>query len=158
LECCIEEEQPRFRDAMTKTRCILNSLWFAIIAVGLAVMLTMLIWSNHLASDFSLQYGRKDFYQRILPIFFLGEVLAFSGCLGLSVTLPFKTAIGAGLRTVGASFVLFFMLHLFGLASFHDMTEASAFFLSQAVFSCGCVLAIIGSLRLGWTKLRSQSC
>jgi len=142
---------------MTNIRRILNSLWFALIAVGLVVKVAMLIWSNHLAGDFSVRYESKDFHQRIWPIFFPGEVLAFVGCLGLSVTLPLKMAIRAGLRAAGASFVLFIMLNLFGFASFHDMTEASAFMLCQAVFSCGCVMAIIGSSRLGWSKIRSRS-
>ena len=120
-------------------------------------MVAMSIRSNHFAGDFSVRYESKDFYQRIWPIFLRGEVLAFVGCLGLSATLSLKMAIKAGLRAAGASFVLFIMLNLLGFASFHDMTEASAFTFCQAVFSCGCGMAIIGSSRLAWSKIRSRS-
>lgn len=115
---------------MTKTRRVLNSLWVALIAAGLAVMVAMLIWSYPLAGDFSGRYASAEFHQHFWSIFFRGEALAFVGCLGLSVTLPFGIAIRAGLWTLGLS---------------------SAFL----AFCGGAAMAVIGSLRLGWRKLSS---
>jgi ABC-type uncharacterized transport system permease subunit len=140
---------------ITKTRRVLNFLWVALIAAGLAVMVVMLIWSLRLKGDFSGRYESKDFHQRFWSMFYRGEELAFVGCLGLSVTLPFRIAIRAGLWTLGVSSVLLFMV-LFGLVplvNFHDWTGASAFTIGESAFCGGAAMAVIGSLRLGWRKL-----
>lgn len=140
---------------ITKTRRVLNLLWVALIAAGLAVMVAMLIWSFRLTGDFSGRYESTDFHQRFWSMFYRGEELAFVGCLGLSVTLPFRIAIRAGLWTLGVSSVLLFMV-LFGLVplvNFHDWTGASAFTIGESAFCGGAAMAVIGSLRLGRRKL-----
>lgn len=146
-----------FEMPITKTERVLNFLWVALIAAGLAVMVAMLIWSFRLAGDFSGRYESTAFRQRFWSIFFRGEALAFVGCLGLSATLPFRIAIKAGLWTLGVSSVLLFfvLFGLFPLVNFHDWTGASAFTIGEAAFCGGAAMAVIGSLRLGWRKLNA---
>jgi hypothetical protein len=138
---------------------ILKYISLAAVVAGVSVMLGMLIWAYRLDADISGRYdcctqeAVVSFQRRFWLLFFIGAGLAISGSFALSALLRSRNALMTGFLTLGAGALLLFIV--VPRTSVHGWTGASAITLILAVFCSGTVLVIVGTLRLGWNKLRS---
>jgi hypothetical protein len=132
---------------MKNVNSVLISLFAIFIAAGLLVMCGMLVWSFHLAKDFSGGYEAVNFHRNFWLGFFVGAGFYLAGCLGLGVNLKLRMAMLGGAAALAAGFAMLILLMPF--VDFEGWTGATAYTLITIEFiGAVIVLALVGTRRI----------
>jgi hypothetical protein len=140
--------------AMKDLKWILIGISSLFVAVGLLVMCGMLVWSFHLAKDFTGRYESVAFRQYFWNWFFIGAVLCLMGCIGLSTTLDSRIAIRGGLAAFAVGIGLFILLMPF--VDFEGWTGAAAYTLITVEFAGAAVVLLPAGIKRVWQKFRTR--
>jgi peptidoglycan/LPS O-acetylase OafA/YrhL len=133
---------------------ILVGLFSLFVAVGLLAMFGMLVWSFHLAKDFTGRYETANFHRHFWNFFDIGAGLCLLGCLGLSAALKSRIAACAGVFAFVLSFVL--LIVLMASVDFEGWTGAAAYMLITVVFVGGVLLLAGAGIKWLWGKFQTR--
>jgi hypothetical protein len=134
---------------MTK-KLVRGGLFSALTVAGLLIMFVMLLWSFHLAKDFSGRYETQNFSKQFWSLFFAGGCLYLLGCLGLGAVTRSQAAIWTGIIAFASGVAL--TIFLMPLVDFEGWTGASAYALIGVLFAGAILLFISVGVKWLWQK------
>jgi hypothetical protein len=142
------------REDMRDVKTILFSLSALLVAAGLLVMVGMLVWSFHLAKDFSGRYETAGFHRHFWSLFFFSAGLCLLGCLGISRPMKPRAAAHGGIATLVLGLVL--LIALVPVVDFEGWTGAAAYMLAMVIFSSSALFFAAAVIKWLWLEFRTR--
>jgi hypothetical protein len=125
------------------------------VTVGLLVMCSMLVWSFHLAKDFTGHYGTADFHRHFWNYFHIGAGLCLLGCFGLSAIVESRMAMRGGIVAFAAGFGL--LVTLMPFVDFEGWTGAAAYTLTAVEFAGAAIVFVPAVIKRVWQKFWTRA-
>jgi hypothetical protein len=129
---------------------VFRGLFSHLVVAGVLTMFAMLLWSFHLAKDFTGRYETEAFRKHFWNVFSAGGCVCLLGCFGLGATIESRAAMRTGILAFASGLALAILLMPF--VDFEGWTGASAYMLIGIVVAGAIVLFILGGLQWLWQK------